>query len=140
MPHTVSTAVSYQAPFAGRDCGIVCLKMVLDHYGIAYNNERLYEVLTPRSDGVTARRIVETVRQFGLQATGVRITVPRLLAVAAPAILHWDNRHFVLLEENACPSALRIFDPSIGPRRVPLAEVEARFSGVAILFSKARNR
>ena len=43
-------------------------------------------------------------------------------------MLHWDLNHFVVLKAGAGSPAV-IYDPAVGKRRLPLAEMAQHFTG-----------
>ena len=54
-----------------------------------------------------------------------------MVQLQMPCILHWDLNHFVVLKK-AGRRHITILDPAVGERRVPMAEVSAHFTGVAL--------
>ena len=53
-----------------------------------------------------------------------------------PAILHWDLRHFVVLERTDRGGAV-IHDPALGRRRLSYTDVSRHFTGVAVELEPA---
>ena len=49
----------------------------------------------------------------------------------APAILHWDLDHFVVLKK-VSGGRVTVLDPAVGLRRLRLSDVDGRFTGVAL--------
>jgi ABC-type bacteriocin/lantibiotic exporter with double-glycine peptidase domain len=113
------------------DCGVACLAMVLSYHRIPFSQRDLRSTLDVGRDGVSARRIAECARQYGLHANGVRIATAAVRQLAAGSVLFWSAGHYVVLE-SATMDEIRIVDPRFGRRRLTTAEFDAVFSGVAI--------
>ena len=84
-------------------------------------------------DGATAAAICNAARSFGLRARGLQLGPEDVGLLERGSILHWQGRHFVVLDR-AGPSGVRILDPAGGGRRVPLDEFRQAFTGVALEF------
>src|SRR5690606_3377224 len=61
----------------------------------------------------------------------VRLDLDELDRLRAPCVLHWNLDHFVVLK---CTrrKTLIVHDPSVGERRLSLAEASKSFTGVAL--------
>jgi ATP-binding cassette subfamily B protein len=114
------------------DCGAACLTTVLDYYGKHVSMEQVREVTGSGRDGTSARTLVEAARWFGLEARGVRADIDELDALPRGSLLFWDMSHFVVLDRVGRRS-VRILDPAIGRRTVPLAELDRSYAGIAIV-------
>src|SRR5262249_25736490 len=53
--------------------------------------------------------------------------------VRLPAIVHWNARHFVVVERWS-PQRVVVVDPGLGRRRLTAADFAAAFTGVALTF------
>jgi ABC-type bacteriocin/lantibiotic exporter with double-glycine peptidase domain len=114
------------------DCGAACLAMALEHHGKKLPIEDV-RAAVGAARGVSARQLLEAARRFGLRARGVKIEPDKLRFLPAGAILHWELNHFVVLER-AGRSELRVIDPAVGARRIPMRDVERMFTGVALVL------
>ncbi len=115
------------------DCGLACLTMVARYHGIAISQEELADRIGTSEEGASAAGLVELARQLRLRVVGVRLELSDLTRLPTPAILHWEFRHFVVLDR-ARRSGVDIVDPSSGPRRVSHDECRRCFTGVALSF------
>lgn len=80
------------------DCGPTCLRMVARYYGKNYSLETLRKRAQIGKEGVSLLGICEAAESVGFRTMAVRLTVDQLKNdVALPAILHWDQEHFVVL-------------------------------------------
>jgi ATP-binding cassette subfamily B protein RaxB len=81
--------------------------------------------------GATLAMVMETAAKLGLAGRPLRLEIEHLRNLRAPAILHWDMNHFVVLRQVG-RSGLIIHDPAFGTRRYSLDEVSKHFTGVAL--------
>jgi ATP-binding cassette subfamily B protein RaxB len=81
--------------------------------------------------GTSLKQLISIAGELGLSSRGLRLGVENLENLALPCILHWDMNHFVVLIR-ANRSGVRIHDPALGDREIPMSEVEKSFTGVAL--------
>ena len=79
------------------DCGATCLKMIAKYYGKSYSNQLLREKSFITREGVSMLGISEAAESIGFHTIGVKISLKQLLEIQLPAILHWNQNHFVVL-------------------------------------------
>jgi ATP-binding cassette subfamily B protein len=80
------------------DCGPTCLRMIARHYGRSYTLQNLREKSFITREGVSMLGISDAAESIGMHTQGVRITLEQLIEdVPLPCILHWNQRHFVVL-------------------------------------------
>jgi ATP-binding cassette subfamily B protein len=80
------------------DCGPTCLRMVAKYYGRFYNADGIRQVAGYSKEGVSLLGISEAAEKIGFRTRAVQITFDQLLNEAPlPCILHWDQKHFVIL-------------------------------------------
>lgn len=80
------------------DCGPTCLRMIAKFYGRNYSLQTLREKSYITREGVSMLGISEAAEAIGFRTTGVRVTTKQLKEdVPLPCILHWNQRHFVVL-------------------------------------------
>ncbi|MEN5235768.1 peptidase domain-containing ABC transporter [Sphingobacterium faecium] len=81
------------------DCGPCCLQMLLKYYsGKKYNITYLRNICDIGKDGTSLLALKEAASSFGLMGQGYKINISELNAYKAfPAILYWDENHFVIL-------------------------------------------
>ncbi|MDC0708259.1 peptidase domain-containing ABC transporter [Stigmatella sp. ncwal1] len=115
------------------ECSAACLAMVLGYHGRAVRLEEVRRVFSPSRDGATALAIIEAAQTFGLHAQAARLELEALEYLEPGTILHWEFRHYVVLQR-VRRTAVDIIDPSVGRRRIPMASFGRSFTGVAVLF------
>src|ERR1051325_6846716 len=87
----------YQQPDS-MDCGPTCLQMVVKHYNKNISLQTLRDRSQAGKEGVNLLGISEAAESLGLRTQSLRLTYPALANDAhLPAILHWDQNHFVVL-------------------------------------------
>ena len=79
------------------DCGPTCIRMVAKHYGRQYNANTLRRIAGYNKQGVSLLGISETAEKIGFRTRGVKLTFEQLKEATLPAILHWNQNHFVVL-------------------------------------------
>jgi ATP-binding cassette subfamily B protein RaxB len=84
--------------------------------------------------GTTLKDISEIANSIGLSARAVRCELDELRHLRAPAILHWNLDHFVVLKSANRGRAV-IFDPARGRATRRLRDISGNFTGVALELS-----
>jgi len=115
------------------ECGAACLSMVLGFHGHPERMSTLSERLGIGRDGVSARSLLRVARSYGLTSRAYRMEPPDLHRLDLPAILHWQFKHYVVLERVGAQS-VTLIDPAFGRRTVSIGEVGKQFTGVALTF------
>jgi ATP-binding cassette subfamily B protein len=81
------------------DCGPACLAMVANSYGKKFTIKSLRERSFLSKEGVSMLGITDAAKEIGLKPHPVMIALSTLIDLqdSLPAILHWDQQHFVVL-------------------------------------------
>jgi ATP-binding cassette, subfamily B, bacterial len=80
------------------DCGPTCLRMVAKHYGKNYSTSFLREQCFITREGVSLLGISEAAERIGFKTVSSTLSFEQLdEEVPLPCILHWNQRHFVVL-------------------------------------------
>lgn len=95
------------------DCGPTCLRMVAKWYGRNFSIQKLRTLCQINRGGVSLLGISEAAEKLGFRSLGVRLTIDQLKQAELPCILHWRQRHFVVLYKIDKKGFL-IADPSKG--------------------------
>lgn len=126
--------IPFVAQMTASECPVACLAMVLAHHGRPVPVRRLRAVLGTGRDGATAHALCEAARGFGLVGRGLRVPPAKAHELAPGTILHWEAKHFVVLERATREHAW-IVDPAAGRRRVDADTLARSFSGLALAFA-----
>lgn len=87
----------YHQPDA-MDCGPTCLRIVARYFGKHYNIQTLRERCYITREGVSMLGISRAAESIGFRTMGVKISFEQLLKEAPlPAIVHWNQSHFVVV-------------------------------------------
>lgn len=79
------------------DCGPTCLRMVAKYFGKNFSLQRLREISGINREGVSLLGISEAAEKIGFRTIGTKLTLAQLNEIEFPAIIHWDQNHFVVL-------------------------------------------
>jgi ABC-type bacteriocin/lantibiotic exporter with double-glycine peptidase domain len=113
------------------DCGAACLAMVLRYHGRDTTLDEVRNRLFAGRDGVNALAILECAGQFGLRGQAVRLDLEDLDYLKTGSILHWQMKHFVVLDRIG-RKGVEIVDPAAGRRLIPHEDFGKAFTGVAL--------
>jgi ATP-binding cassette subfamily B protein len=114
------------------DCGAACLTMILGYHGKEVPLREVRDVVGAGRDGADAGQILTGADWYGLRARAVKIDeIENLDCLPHASILHWELRHFVVLDR-VCEEGIWIVDPAAGRRFVVWPEVRRAFTGIAI--------
>lgn len=78
-------------------CGIACMAMVCRHYGRNYSAETLNRYCIPTTEGVSLKGLSDLAHDIGMDCVASKVAVEHLSECPLPAILHWNQNHFVVL-------------------------------------------
>lgn len=117
------------------ECGLACLAMGLRALGKDVELAAIRESAPDARRGRSIAGLSQIAATFGMHARAVR--VPSLRAaerLTAPAILHWNGNHYVLLLARIGQQFL-INDPADGQKFVDSESLFDNFTGIAMLLS-----
>jgi len=113
------------------DCGAACLGIVLEYHGQAHSSLDLRRLCAVGRDGATVAQIQRGTEVLGHKCRILKKGIESLKKTQMPMILHWDLRHFVVLE-GFSGDRVMINDPASGRRKLSLEEFERHFTGVCL--------
>ena len=116
------------------ECGAACMGSLLQYHGLYVPPSVIREKCEVSRDGSRAAALVRAGKYYGVEGKGYRATAEQLEQVALPAIIHWRNSHFVILE-GFNKRTVFINDPAAGHSRISWKQFKSRYSGVALTFS-----
>ena len=84
--------------FDAMDCGAISLRMVSKFYGRSYPASLLRERCHTSREGVKMLAISDAAESIGFRTKGAKLTFQQLCEdIPLPAIIHWNQQHFVVL-------------------------------------------
>lgn len=115
------------------DCGATSLAIICRYFGRAVSLSRIRQLVHTGLDGASLRAICEGGNELGLSARAVKSSPSNLQQMPLPAIVHWDGNHWVVLYD-VDKTHVRISDPGMGKRRIPIPDFLEKWTGYAALF------
>ena len=90
--------MKFTRQFDRMDCGPACIRMVASHYGKDYPLSYLRSLSHLTREGVSVAGIRDALGSIGMESATFRLTTEQLSEKCPlPAILHWEQNHFVVL-------------------------------------------
>lgn len=97
------------------DCGPTCLRMVAKYYGRSISMEYLRNKSQFGKQGVSMLGLADAAESIGLKTVGAKLSFDQLISDAPfPAIIHWDQYHFVVIAPGSTKNRIIIADPAKG--------------------------
>ncbi len=126
------------------DCGPTCLKMVCEYFGKKLAIGHLRDICYIDKTGVSLKGISEAADIIGMNSLAVKIPIsdsknkPSLLEAPLPAILHWNQSHFVVAYK-INKKYIWIADPAKGNVRLSHEQLQEHWvsdnnEGIALLL------
>jgi ABC-type bacteriocin/lantibiotic exporter with double-glycine peptidase domain len=134
-----SSCVLTEIQGRSNDCGVAALKMVLDRHGITNKVIDLEKGLNLTKEGASMLMLQTVAAKRGLKGRGVRLKESELLTMPLPAILFFQPKHFVVLQEVRSADEVVIGDPAWGTRILSRAVLSASWRGEAIVFEDSNS-
>lgn len=79
------------------DCGATCLRIIFKYYGQQVSIHKIRKLCQTTNTGVSLLGISEAAEKLGFRSYGVKLNFDQLGEIELPAILHWNQNHFVIL-------------------------------------------
>tara|TARA_R110002012_G_scaffold309625_1_gene516757 strand:- start:1718 stop:3910 length:2193 start_codon:yes stop_codon:yes gene_type:complete len=96
-----------------KDCGPTCLKIISKHYGKTISTKELRDLSETTRLGSSLLGISEAAEKIGYRTLGVKLELDKLTRVNLPCILHWNDKHYVVLYK-VKKEKYYVSDPSLG--------------------------
>jgi ABC-type bacteriocin/lantibiotic exporter with double-glycine peptidase domain len=108
--------------------------MILAYYRCYVPLSELRDACAVSRDGASLLDIVKAAKHYGLKTDGMKSGIDGLRHVPLPAIIHWDFKHFVVLER-VRKNGADLVDPAVGRRSVSREEMDRSFTGVVLALA-----
>lgn len=118
------------------ECGLASVAMVAAYWGHEIDLNGLRQRFQVSLTGASLRSIMGLADQLGFTTRAIRVELEALHKVKAPAILHWDFNHFVVLKR-VHKGRVTIHDPAAGARTLSFGEASKHFTGVVLELAPA---
>jgi ATP-binding cassette subfamily B protein RaxB len=115
-----------------QECGLACMAMIANAYGHDVDLPYMRSVHQIYQGGMSLAELYALAGVFGFDARGLSVeNSDDLAGVRLPAILHWEGRHYVVLESISGEKYV-VHDPAVGRRTFKRPDFEKHFSGVVL--------
>jgi ATP-binding cassette subfamily B protein RaxB len=118
------------------ECGLACLAMIASYHGHRIDLNTLRRRHPVSLNGVTLRGLIQVASQLRLVSRPLRYELDHLRQLRAPAILHWDMSHFVVLK-SVTRKGITLHDPARGEQFFSMQAASKHLTGVALELSPA---
>jgi ABC-type bacteriocin/lantibiotic exporter with double-glycine peptidase domain len=117
------------------ECGLASVTMILNYYKDKISLSELRDIYGVPKGGNTLTHLKIILQDHGIETKAVRVSdVSLFLNMDSPSICHWDNKHYVVLEQMNRRHAV-ILDPANGRMKISIEEFLEHFSGVSLIIS-----
>lgn len=120
--------VPYIEQMEHSECGLACLAMVLGYYKHHVSLNELRDEFGFPKGGGSFYHLSMMAEKKGMHSKGYVCDTEMLNQLPLPVILHWENKHFVVLEKIR-GNSFQIVDPAQGRRTFKKAEFNELYSG-----------
>ncbi|WP_420606332.1 peptidase domain-containing ABC transporter [Novosphingopyxis sp.] len=114
------------------ECGLACLTMIAAWHGHRLDLSHLRASYPTTHRGLSLANLAQIAEQLKFDVRGYQIDdLNDLARVRLPAVLHWDNNHFVVLK-SVRKRQFEIHNPAVGARTLQIEDVREHFSGFVL--------
>lgn len=99
MPETESSLMGFKSVHQKDSmmCGAACLASICKYYGQKYSLDFIDTLCHSTKEGVSMKSIEMSARHLGFDVRAGLVPFRKLQDMPLPAILHWNQNHFVIL-------------------------------------------
>lgn len=97
------------------DCGPTCLRMIAKYYGKNISLDYFRKKTQYGKEGASLLGLAEAAESIGFRAVGAKLSFQQIMEdITLPAILYWEQVHFVVLIPKPKKNKIYIADPAKG--------------------------
>ena len=104
----------FQKQLDSMQCGANCLYMICRYYGGRVALKDVSDLCACTIEGVSLLGIEDAAKSLGFKTFCGRVSVEKLWSLQLPCILHWNQKHFVVLYKISKGKKFFIADPAKG--------------------------
>lgn len=122
-------------PITGKrlvDCGPTCLAMLLNYYGLPYDQDQLIEECGCTMTGCKAETMLKVGRDHGMDMKCYKTDVTDVLNADRPSIIWWHYDHFVICCGTDEDGSVVICNPASGRYHISRGSFAVFYSGIAM--------
>lgn len=113
------------------ECGLCCVAMIMGYYKSRERITQIREELEAGRDGLKLSHLSKYLKSRGMETKIYRAHPARLPELQLPAVIFWNQEHFVILEKIR-RTTIDIIDPAYGKRTISHPEFTEGYSGVVM--------
>ena len=113
------------------DCGLTCLAMLLNYYGLPYDQKELIEECGCDITGCNGRDMLRVGRAHGMDMKSYKTDVDGVVKADRPTIIWWQYDHFVLCCGEDENGQVVICNPNTGRFRISRGSFASFYTGIA---------
>ncbi len=117
------------------ECAPASLAIILNYFGKFISLEEVRDIMGVSRNGINVLNIIVTARYFQLKAEAYKKPWQDLLNITSPAILLWENNHFLVLEGYK-NNYFYLNDPVTGRRSIPKESFINSYQNICLMFKK----
>lgn len=121
-----------------KDCGVACLLMIFKFYNGYVNPIKLEELTKTTKKGVTAYHLIETLKYYGFEATGIKCKLEKLKTQNFPLICHVtineSYNHYIVVYK-VTDKYILVADPSDKIKKLSIEEFKKIYNEIIITMS-----
>lgn len=121
-----------------KDCGVACLLMIFKFYNGYVNPIKLEELTKTTKKGVTAYHLIETLKYYGFEATGIKCKLEKLKNQNFPLICHVtineSYNHYIIVYK-VTDKYILVADPSDKIKKLSIEEFKKIYNEIIITMS-----
>lgn len=131
-------SVPYVEQMQQTECGLCCATMILRYYKSQDRITKIRESLEAGRDGLKLSYIADYLKKRGMETKIYKAGIDVLDKLPLPAIIFWNNEHFVVLEKIKNDTTY-IVDPAFGRRKIDRETMEQSYSDVVMVVQPTEN-
>jgi len=117
----VKTKFPFLKQHAESECASACIAMIAQHYGKKFTVGQVQEMTSLTMTNPTPINIITSAERLGFNSKAYSIDYETVQRLTLPAIIGWENYHYVVLVELTATEAC-IADPDAGIKRISRKE------------------
>ena len=126
--------IKYIGSYEHSECGLACIAMILNYYGIDISLTELREEYGVPRGGYSIAQLLEILNKYEIQGRAIKnCNILNIRTIKEPFIAYWKSSHFVIIER-VCKRYVKIIDPARGKISMSLEEFNKNFSNILIYF------
>lgn len=120
------------------ECGLCCICMLNRYYGNHVEITEVRSKLEVGRDGSSFQQLAELLEEYNFEVKSYKIPSEHLKDLALPAIIFWNNNHFIILERIRNHRFI-VVDPAVGRVSYEAREFKEAYSGYAVIAKPGKN-